>query len=370
MVYNKLIERNVWCLMGLPFDEVDLFGAEAAITFAINNRQRCFLTTPNLNFLITAQSDVGFFQSVVDSDLSIADGMPIIWVAKLLGVPLTERVAGSDLFDVLSKDDHGEKTAVFFFGGQDGVAERACEVLNQSSNGMHCCGFYGPGFVSVDEMSGRDIIESINNADPDFLLVALGAGKGQAWIQKNREQLDAPVISHLGAVVNFVAGNVVRAPVVWQRYGLEWLWRIRQEPGLWRRYFFDGLAFVKLLLFNVFPLALYDRWLRRSCVFKSPVNVSYDVVNVSVVQLGGSVYCATLDSVKGCFADILQGEQGDVLVNCADLVYVDAAFFGTLMLFQGYLNEQGRLLYLQNVPKCILRLLSLNNVLNRFHIKG
>ena len=365
---NSILNRDIFCILGLPFDAVNLSETSALITSDIENNQRCFLTTPNLNFLITAQSDLSFFQSVVDSDLIIADGMPIIWIAKLLGIPLIERVAGSDLFDELSRQNgRNKKTSVFFFGGQEGIAELASQKLNESSQSMSCCGFYDPGFVSVDEMSTPPIIDYINKTNPDFLLVALGAGKGQAWIQNNREQLNAPVISHLGAVVNFVAGNVVRAPVFWQRCGLEWLWRIRQEPGLWKRYFFDGLAFLKLLIFKVFPLTFYDRWLKKSDDFKSPASIHYDsATGCCVAKLAGSMQYANLNAIKQAFVDILQGEQIDVKLDCAELTYIDTAFIGTLLLFQQHLNEQGRQLFLQNVPKRVFRLLDLNNILNRF----
>ena len=117
---NSILNRDIFCILGLPFDAVNLSEAIALVTSDIENNQRCFLTTPNLNFLITAQSNLSFFQSVVDSDLIIADGMPIIWIAKLLGISLTERVAGSDLFDELSRQNgRNKKTSVFFFGGQE-----------------------------------------------------------------------------------------------------------------------------------------------------------------------------------------------------------------------------------------------------------
>ncbi|MCJ8271516.1 MAG: WecB/TagA/CpsF family glycosyltransferase, partial [Psychrosphaera sp.] len=251
-----ITKRDVRCVLGLVYDVTNLNAAVTTVNTSIEQDERCFLTTPNLNFVIASQSDTAFFQSVVDSDLSVADGMPLIWVAKLLDIPLPERVAGSSLFDELSKQNScPEKIKVFFFGGQDGVAEQAHRKLNESSSAMMSCGFYDPGFVSVEEMSSPDIVEQINAAAPDFIVVALGAKKGQAWIQQNKQQLNASVISHLGAVINFVAGHVERAPVFWQRCGLEWLWRIKQEPTLWRRYLFDGLAFIKLLISHVFPLA-------------------------------------------------------------------------------------------------------------------
>ena len=359
--------RDTWCLLGLPFDMVNLYGAVNIINKSIENDEHCFLTTPNLNFVVQAQSDDSFFNSVVDSDLSVADGMPLIWVARILGIPLTERVAGSALFDELSKQEgRVNKIKVFFFGGQAGVAEQAHQKLNETSLAMESCGFYDPGFVSVDEMSSPDILEQINIANPDFIVVALGAKKGQAWIQKNKRQLKAPVISHLGAVINFVAGNVERAPIFWQRFGLEWLWRIKQEPTLWRRYWFDGLAFIKLVVIKVLPLAIYDRVLRRSSCFQVSCSIHLGLQNNNIITLGGSIHNDVLEPIKHDFVSVIDERKGDVVIDCTSLEYIDGAFIATLLLFQRYLKEQDRVLYLQFVPARISRILSLSGILKRF----
>jgi N-acetylglucosaminyldiphosphoundecaprenol N-acetyl-beta-D-mannosaminyltransferase len=365
--YHDFLLRDVVCILGLPFDRVTLSSAINKVMLAIEIRQCYFLSTPNLNFAIAAQSDSVFFQSVVDSDLSVADGMPLIWVAKLLGLPFTERVAGSTLFEELSKQqDRKDKIKVFFFGGQAGIAELAHQKLNETSSAMVSCGFYAPGFVSVEEMSSPEAIDQINATSPDFLVIALGAKKGQAWIQKNRHQLNTSVISHLGAVINFVAGSVERAPSLWQRSGLEWLWRIRQEPTLWKRYFFDGLAFLKLILFNVLPLALYDRWLKRSDDFNTATNISSIQTENGriVIRLTGRVHHAVLEPVKQALSEIFL-MKSDVSMDCSELTYIDSAFIGTLLLFQRYLNESGYRLILCRVPTRIKRILKLNNVITR-----
>lgn len=368
-IVTKLLERNSWSLLGLPFDAVTMQQAVDQVVDAIDKQERCFLSTPNLNFAVACQQDVDFYQCVVDSDLSVADGMPLIWIAKLLGIPITERVAGSSLFEQLSLTSRTKKISVFFFGGEKGIAEKAVKQLNANSVGMTACGFYDPGFVSVDAMSTPEIINKINASQPDFLVVALGAKKGQAWIQKNRHQLNAPVISHLGAVINFVAGSVERAPILWQRLGMEWLWRIRQEPNLWRRYFFDGLAFGKLLLLNVFPLALYDRLLKRSADYHLPIELKTQQTDITIINLAGSAHYADLEKIRGIFSEVLQqSSQKNVELNCAQLSYIDAAFIATLQLFQRYLNEQGRQISLSNLPRRIKRLLKLNNALNRFEL--
>jgi len=366
LIDKPYFSRNVHSILGLPFDMLNQQQAQDAVLSAIDNKQRCFLTTPNLNFLITAQDDAAFYQSVIDSDINIADGMPIVWLAKLLGLPIKERVAGSDLFAGLSQLKQREKKiSVFFFGGQAGIAEQASLQLNQNSEGMLCCGYHDPGFVSIDEMSTEAIIQKINLANPDFLVVALGAGKGQAWIQQNKQRLNAPVISHLGAVINFVAGHVERAPVFWQRMGVEWLWRIKQEPLLWKRYLFDGLAFIKLILTKVIPLAIYDGYLRRSTDFNEPMKVAIDDSTAQIISLSGSVKSIELDEIKSVFNKVLSSGDKDIILDFTKVTYIDAGFIGLLLLLQNKLHEQGRELVLQGVSMRCKCLLKLNLVWNR-----
>src|SRR5712691_3233534 len=116
--------RQVYCLLGLPIDAIDLAGTVQRIRAAAVSRASCFLSTPNVNFVIGCQSDDAFRSSVVNSDLSVADGMPLVWVARLMEIPIPERVAGASLFDAL-RYGPGERLSVFFLGGADGVAEAA-----------------------------------------------------------------------------------------------------------------------------------------------------------------------------------------------------------------------------------------------------
>lgn len=363
---NHFLDREPYCILGLPFDAVSLEGSIDWVSKSVDLPTPCFLSTPNLNFVVKTQSDTAFFDSVVESNLSIADGMPIIWIAKLLGLPLKERVAGSTLFEELSKRPREKKIKVFFFGGPKGVAEQAHYKLNESSKGMSSCGFYEPGFGPVEEMSTNTILSTINTAKPDFIVVALGAQKGQQWIQKNRGQLNAPVISHLGAVVNFVAGAVDRAPDSWQRRGFEWLWRIKQEPTLWKRYFFDGMSLTGLLLTKVFPLAIYDRVLRPSYYSDDVNTVSLETGETNVVRLSGCFYHEQLNHMKEFLSSILEKHEGDLIFDFSETKYIDSAFIATLLLFQKSLSMQGSGLVLRNVPKRVNRLFKLNNVKQRF----
>ena len=128
-----------------------------------------------------SSKDADFRDSVIHSDIVIADGTPIVWMAKILGIPVRERVAGSTLFEALGQEWR-RKMTVYFFGGPDGVAAEANKRINEKSTGLKCVGYHSPGFGDVTQMSEESIIQSINATSADFLVVALGAKKGQEWI--------------------------------------------------------------------------------------------------------------------------------------------------------------------------------------------
>ena len=240
-------KRSLSCLLGLPIDVMDLPTAVATIRSAAQTGRRCFISTPNLNFLMAAQTDEAFRESVLRSDLSLADGVSLLALARLIGVPLPERVAGADLFERLCESKDGPPIKVFFLGGPPDAARLAAEKVNQEATGVRCVGYDEAGFGDISSISGQPLIDKINASDAQFVVVSLGAKKGQAWIMHNQLRLNAPVICHLGAVVNFTAGTVRRAPVWMQRCDLEWLWRASTEKGLYKRYWDDGRAFLKVV---------------------------------------------------------------------------------------------------------------------------
>jgi N-acetylglucosaminyldiphosphoundecaprenol N-acetyl-beta-D-mannosaminyltransferase len=247
-------ERDVYCIGGLPIDAIDMQTAVEKVRHAARSKTRCVIATPNLNFVISAQRDAEFRESVIGSDLCLADGMPLVWMARLLKLPIPERVAGSELFDRLLAHD-GPPITVYFFGGPPGAGKAAGAALERRAGGLRCVGYEEAPYAPVEALSGDDTIDRINRSGADFVIVALGARKGQAWIERNRARLTAPVLCHLGAVINFAAGTVSRAPRPLQVLGLEWLWRIKEEPSLWRRYSSAGLVFIDMLCSKVLPKA-------------------------------------------------------------------------------------------------------------------
>lgn len=333
-------DRDVHCVLGLPFDAVDTAQAVDKVRRAAATGTRCFLTTPNLNFAIAARVDPHFRNSVLRSDLSVADGMPLIWVARLMGVPLPERVAGSTMFERL-RQTGGSPLKVFFFGGQDGVAQQAGHRLNAEAAGAVCVGHEAPGFGSVEDMSAAPYIDRINASGAEFLVVSLGAQKGQAWIQRNLARLHPPVVSHLGAVVNFVAGTVKRSPVWMGRIGLEWLWRIIEEPALWRRYLRDGRAFLGLLVTCVLPGAVHAWWHRRRRPPREEARIDVAIHEDTMRLTLGGTWSASLDRLRPALRDAAAARQS-LELDLTDLRHADASVIGLLSLLWVHVLGQGR----------------------------
>ncbi|MFZ2736733.1 MAG: WecB/TagA/CpsF family glycosyltransferase [Burkholderiaceae bacterium] len=358
------LNRPVLCLLGLPIDRVTMDQALILVREAVQSRKQLFLSTPNLNFLIGSQSNPAFRQSVLDSDLSLADGMPLVHLSRWLGVPLPERVTGSGLFERLRHDPVPAGHAplkVFFFGGPPGAAAAACANLQQGSSGLLGVGYQTPGFGSVEDMSQPEYIDQINASGADFLVVALGGVKGQAWIQHNLKQLKIPVISHLGAVVNFAAGTVHRAPRWVQSMGLEWLWRIKEEPSLWRRYWYDGLAFCRLFVVRLLPYGVYlfiQRHTSRSERVKP--SVTSDGLGCKI-RLEGVIGDPVPCDVRLALLQV-QAASGPLELDLSRLRHFGPSFAALLLLLDQSLATQQRGLQFQGLTPQLKRLFRWNGL--------
>jgi Glycosyl transferase WecG/TagA/CpsF family len=150
-------ERDVHCLFGLPIDAIDLAGAERRIRAAAAARMPCFMSTPNLNFVIESRSEDAFRNAILHSELTVADGMPLVWLARLIGIPIRERVAGASLFEAL-RGGEDRPLKVNFFGGPDGVAEVAGRwlALEAKGAGMRRLRIPGIRLGRGDEQRGDD----------------------------------------------------------------------------------------------------------------------------------------------------------------------------------------------------------------------
>jgi N-acetylglucosaminyldiphosphoundecaprenol N-acetyl-beta-D-mannosaminyltransferase len=335
------LDREVYAILGVPIDAIDMAGVLHAVDVAAAGTAPFLISTPNLNFLITCRRDRAFKESLLMSDLCPADGMPIVWIARLLGLPIKGRVAGSEMFEALkSRGPLEHPLRVFLFGGQEGVASLAAARLNAETSGVVCAGTLCPGFGSVEDMSSDAIINQINASDADFLLAALGAAKGQAWLRRNHDRLTIPVRSHLGATLNFQAQTLKPAPAFVRRLGLEWLWRIKEEPHLWRRYWNDGWTLLKLMLTRVAPLALLTRLSRANQAEDDDLRIvrSQGVSSV-VLKLSGWATANHAAKAASWFRDAAATGK-PVIIDLYETRHIDARFFGLLLMLRKTTNAR------------------------------
>ena len=332
-------QRPVFCLLGVAFEIIDMPTVLDRFRQAAHDRSRLVLSTPNVNNIVTVQRNAAYRDAVAGCELVVPDGMPLVWMARWLGIR-TRRIAGSDLFQLLMNGEAGA-LRVFFFGAPEGVAEAACARLNRDGGPVSGAGWHYPGFGSVAEMTAPEVLARINAAAPDFVVVALGTAKGQQWITRASTGLTAPLLSHLGAVVNFVAGSVRRAPLAMQNLGLEWLWRIREEPALWRRYATDGWALGGLCLRSVLPLVLRRLW-RGVVPVRSSARVDLAVLDAGQkrLTLSGNWLPADLGRLREALTK-LTATDGAVLIDAQALGWVDHTFIGLLIRLYGHQNKRG-----------------------------
>lgn len=226
-------------------DNISFQEAVDRIQQMISKRIPAIVLTPNVDHIVKVQKNNYFSKIYQHADLTVADGVPLIWAARFLGTPLKKKISGSDLFirlcDVASKKGY----RLFFLGGRPGAADLAAKNLRQQFTGIKINGIYSPpmGF-EYDPKEQVKIIELIKKSSPDILFVGLGAPKQEKWIYENKVKYQVPVSIGIGVSFEFVAGLVKRAPKWMQKNGLEWFWRTLIEPKrLWRRYLSDMIFF-------------------------------------------------------------------------------------------------------------------------------
>ncbi|HAG06973.1 MAG TPA: glycosyltransferase [Peptococcaceae bacterium] len=219
-------------LLGAPVDAVTLEEAvERAAAFIREGGPHQVLTL-NPEYLYRALREPHLMEIVRRAALVTADGVGIVWAARMLGQPVPERVTGIDLMTALAARAAREGWRVFLLGASPGVAEAAAAKLAARFPGFQVAGAHHGYFAPEDEPK---LLQRINAARPDVLFVALGAPKQEVWIARNLNTLRVPVVMGVGGSFDVLAGRVKRAPAVLRRLHLEWLGRLVYEPRRWRR---------------------------------------------------------------------------------------------------------------------------------------
>ncbi|MES2149182.1 MAG: WecB/TagA/CpsF family glycosyltransferase [Pseudomonadota bacterium] len=201
----------------------------------------------NVDKLVKASRDAELRRVINDCALVNADGMPVVWASRLLGVPLKERVAGVDLFDALIRRASEQGWRVFLLGAREEVLQALQQRYRQQYPTLQLAGMRNGYWQG--EAGDEAVAEEIRNSRPDLLFVALGSPKKEQFLRRYLARMQVPFAMGVGGSFDVASGRVKRAPLWMQQWGLEWFYRFLQEPRrMFRRYFIDDMAFIWLLI--------------------------------------------------------------------------------------------------------------------------
>ncbi len=219
-------------VLGARVDDVDMRQALQKVMDYINayqkNKQKFQIITLNAEMIYLAQNDEEWMKIINDADLLTPDGAGVLWAAQRLGQPLKERVTGIDLMQAICDLASDGRIGIYLFGAAPGVAGLAADKLKLRYPDIRICGVKNGYFNDAET---PQIVAEINEKKPDVLFVALGAPKQEKWIKANLAQIDCGVFIGVGGSFDVIAGNVKRAPVLFQKLRLEWFWRLLTNPS-------------------------------------------------------------------------------------------------------------------------------------------
>ena len=232
-------------VLGVGFDDISMEQAVLQACEMIKGNSKAYAVTPNPEIVLMARSNEQLKNALNGADLVLPDGIGIIHGARILGKPLESgRVPGIDFASALFEKMTQFGGSLYLFGAKPGVAAEAGEKLKDKYPGLKIAGT-SDGYFDDD----NHIIESINKAQPDLLLVCLGSPKQELWMAANIGLLDAKLCAGLGGSLDIFAGRIKRAPIIFRKLGFEWLYRVIREPRRIKR-IFKLPIFILILVIN------------------------------------------------------------------------------------------------------------------------
>lgn len=350
--------RKLIVISGLPIDDLNMDEAldriESFIKIGRETGKTHQIATVNADFVVKASKDPELRYLLQEADMATADGMPLVWGARLLGVILEGRVAGADMVPALAERAAAKGYSIYFLGAGPGIAAQAVANLKAKYPDLPVAGVVSPPYSSVLEMD-RSILDEIKAADPDVLLVAFGNPKQEKWIGMYGRELGVPVMIGVGGTLDFIAGHMKRAPEWMQNSGLEWLFRLLQEPKrMWRRYVVD--------MFGFSTFFARQWWTLRHGNMPAPLlPTTTDIVMVNdtaVLNVKGRLDVSNVAAFNAKAQQAL-AETPYLIVNLAEADFLDSSAFGTLIGLTKQARDAGGDLCLAAVPEPIYQALSM-----------
>ena len=236
-------------LLNTYINNIDMVETLKEIDNMISSGRKNYVVAINVDVVMKIEKDEYLKEIIDNADLVLVDGKPLVWIAKWQNHPVKANISGSDLVPLLCERATQNGHSIFIIGGKDGIAKQAKRKLEKEIIGINIVGTYAPPFgFEKDEQELDKINKIITDAHPDILIACFGCPKQEKWIYENYQRYDAKVSVCAGATVDFIAGNVKRAPRWMSNCGLEWFYRFLMEPRrLFKRYFIDDTKIIKLI---------------------------------------------------------------------------------------------------------------------------
>lgn len=229
-------------ILGIKFDYTTKAGIVRKLEDHIQASQKAFVVTANPEIVMYAQRHAAYRETLHTADYIVADGIGVIMAAKLLNEPLPERIPGFELMKDLLQVADEKKLKVFFLGAKENVLEKTVENVKRDYPHLEVCGSHH-GFFKENDPT---VLAQIQQTKPDIVFVALGYPRQENWISTHLAQLDKGIFMGVGGSFDVLAGTVKRAPDIWIRLNLEWLYRLLKQPSRWKR-----MAFLPLFIRKV-----------------------------------------------------------------------------------------------------------------------
>ncbi|MEO0119384.1 MAG: WecB/TagA/CpsF family glycosyltransferase [candidate division WOR-3 bacterium] len=234
---------------GIKIDNLNISEAVGKIREILKNEEKGYVVTPNADHIVKLQRDKEFKRAYESAFLVLPDGISLLVASKLLGTPLKGRCAGADLIERIFDIANDLGKSIFILGGTKGSEKIAMEKIKSFFPNVKVAAYSPPFGFEKNPKETSEIINKINSLKTDILIVCVGAPKSEKWLYNNFDKLNIKIAFSLGAALDYFAGTIKRAPKWMQKIGLEWFWRLIQEPKrLWKRYLIGNTIFVFLVL--------------------------------------------------------------------------------------------------------------------------
>jgi N-acetylglucosaminyldiphosphoundecaprenol N-acetyl-beta-D-mannosaminyltransferase len=307
------------------------------------------IATANVDFLMKSIHDEELYETLASCDLVLPDGAPLVWASRLLGSGLKERVAGADLVPQLARLSAERGYRIFLLGSEEESSAGTAAWMEKNHPGVCIAGRYSPKYQTLEEMDHEEILSRIEAAQPDILLVAFGNPKQEKWLAMHRNRLNVPVCIGVGGSFDFLSGRISRAPLWMQQCGMEWLYRMIQEPSrLAKRYSSNAAGLLRYLPVQLAAMVMQGKRRRETRISQKQVGPAL------VLRIDGDFAGALLPQFESNVRDaILAGSH--IVLDMSKTAYIGADALASLICIMSVARNWKRELWVAGLDRFLVR---------------